>query len=272
MTDQVKTMVKKIELDTSTPLDIETCLVAFNGPEIYYKLLPKFEDIGFLENLYFIAFWVQVGNFEKMMQKAHSIKGSAGYAGASRIWEDWYWIQVWFEKEEYVKMMKHYCSLIEHSAQFRIHWRKKYHLYLKTTYVEQPGHWEVPLPFGWKLERLSEEEFKVHYPEDYLELAIEAEATGKKYIKQSNGEILIQYKAIQEEEESENFNFISIGSDWSPPSAYKSFSKMNLPLDYNPYLASSDESDLENLKFIKESRNMEKSREEQSKTILFCIY
>ena len=50
-------------LDTSTPLDLKGWLQNFGWKEIYFGLLPKFEDNGFLDNMYYLAYWVQVGNF-----------------------------------------------------------------------------------------------------------------------------------------------------------------------------------------------------------------
>lgn len=97
------------------------------------------------------------------------------YAGASRISNDSFWIQVCYEKGELVNMVKHYCSLLEHSAQFRLHWRKYYHKYHKTVYKEEPDHIEIPVPAGWRLERIGDEEFKIHVPENYLEVAEKAE-------------------------------------------------------------------------------------------------
>jgi HPt (histidine-containing phosphotransfer) domain-containing protein len=122
---------------------------------------------------------VLVGDFQKLMDKAHSIKGSAAYAGASRISNDSFWIQVCYEKGEYVNMIKHYCNLLEHSAQFRLHWRKYYHKYHKKVYKEEPEDFEIPVPYGWRLERVGEEEFKLHVPDDYLEIAQKAENANK---------------------------------------------------------------------------------------------
>ena len=125
--------------------------------------------------------------------KTYAVKGSAAYAGASRISDDWYWIQVWFEKAEYVNMMKHYLKLLEHSAQFRVFWRIVYYKYRKESYVQKPEDEDVPMPVGYSLKKVGDFEFKVSYPEEYLELAEEAERRGKKYIKLSNDKIEIIY-------------------------------------------------------------------------------
>jgi hypothetical protein len=51
MNDQVESGVRAYKLDTTTPLDIKTCLKTFNDKAMYFKLLPKFETSGFLDNL-----------------------------------------------------------------------------------------------------------------------------------------------------------------------------------------------------------------------------
>ncbi|CAI2380971.1 unnamed protein product [Moneuplotes crassus] len=234
--------IKKVDLDTKTPVDVAKAVRDLSS-ELYYKMLPEFETNGFLENLFYIAFCVQVGNFEAMMQKAHSIKGSGGYAGASRVCEDCYWIQYSFERRAYVDMMKYYLRLVEHSAQFRIHWRKRYFEHLGTTYVEKPDHCEVPLPFGWSLERVADEEFKVYYPDDYLSLALEAERSGKKYIKKQEDKIHIEYDNLSQE----SLPFPSSRSYDGRSSVYKSFETPILPLHINQNLAPNDVSDLDAL-------------------------
>lgn len=129
-----------------------------------------------------MAHSVQVGNFLKLMEVAHSVKGSSAYAGASRVWEDWYWIQVHFDTNQYILMVKSFVSLLEHWVQFRVHWRKEYWKYKNIAYYEKPENVVVPLPFGWKLDRISDEDFKITPCDDFLELAEEAEISGKRYV------------------------------------------------------------------------------------------
>ena len=186
------------DFDKSTPLDLKQWIQNYGSKEIYFGLLPKFEDNGFLEHMFYLAYWVQVGNFLVMKDKAHAVKGSAAYAGASRISDDWYWIQVWFEKAEYVNMMKHYLKLLEHSAQFRVFWRIVYYKYRKESYVQKPEDEDVPMPVGYSLKKVGDFEFKVSYPEEYLELAEEAERRRKKYIKLPNDKIEIIYLKDEE--------------------------------------------------------------------------
>lgn len=242
----VEQAVRSYNLDLSTPLDLKGWMQTFATEELYFKLLPSFEDNGFMENLYYIAYWVQVGNFYLMKERGHAIKGSAAYAGASRISNDCYWIQVYFEKREYANMMKHYLDLLEHSAQFRIYWRKVYFKYLKKPYDYNPEHAWIPVPAGYSLTKIGEYEFKVSYPEDYLELALEAENRGKKYIIITPG---VTYNVIytnQEEEKEndptiENNLMITAEGECKPidresvrseerKSVYQSFSKSSLDL------------------------------------------
>ena len=144
-----------------------------------------------------------------MKDKAHAVKGSAAYAGASRISNDWYWIQVWFENREYVKMMQHYLELLEHAAQFRVYWRMVYFKHLKQPYLRKPQDEGVPLPAGYALTKVGEFDFKVSHPVDYLELAEEAERRGKRYVKLEGDKAGIIYtKDEQNDIEAMNSNDI----------------------------------------------------------------
>ena len=59
-----------------------------NNEKVVFKFLPKFEQYGFLENLYNMAFSVHVGNFKEIKINAHRIKGGSGYVGATFINRD----------------------------------------------------------------------------------------------------------------------------------------------------------------------------------------
>ena len=71
-----------------------------------------------------------------------------------------------------------------------------------SVFEETPSISEVPLPFGWKMERVSEERFKVTPIEDYLELAEEAERMGKRYVKAAEDKYDIVYENSNFQEES----------------------------------------------------------------------
>ena len=131
MEEKIENGVRVFVMDTSTPLDMKSWLRTFQLKEYYFRLLPNFEDSGLMENLFKIAYWVHVGNFYEIKEKAHAIKGAAAYAGASRVSNDCYWIQVYFEQEKYVKMMEQYLQLIPHWIEFRVYWRKVYYKYMK---------------------------------------------------------------------------------------------------------------------------------------------
>lgn len=199
MEEIIENGVRAYKMDTSTPLDMKSCLRTFQTKEMYFRLLPNFEDSGFLENLYKLAYCVQVGNFVEMKERAHSIKGSAAYAGASRISNEWFWIQVYFEQGKYTKMMEHYVALLPYWAEFRIHWRRVYYKYMKKPYRPKPEHSDIPLPYGYKLIKLPRDKFKVTYPDDYMDLAIDAEKWGKQYIPLGEDKYDIVYENDNEE-------------------------------------------------------------------------
>lgn len=111
-------------------------------------------------------------------------------------------------------MVKHYCNLLEHSAQFRLYWRKYYHKYHKTIYKEEPDHIEIPVPAGWRLERLGEEEFKIHFPDNYLEVAEKAEIASQIKLNQ-NSESFFSAKDKFEDEKSSKSDYLSIKDSFS---------------------------------------------------------
>ena len=164
--------VRAYKLDTSKPLDLKSWLRTFQNKQMYFRLLPSFEDKWMMENLFYIAFAVQVGNFQVMRDKAHSLKGGAAYSGASRISEDWYYIQLYFETKEYVKMMQHYLDLLKNWAEFRIYWRKVYKKKVNKTHENAIEDDEIPLPPGYDLTKINEMEYSLSYPDDYTGMNI----------------------------------------------------------------------------------------------------
>ena len=74
----------------------------------------------------------------------------------------------------------------------------------KEGFKETPEISEVPMPFGWKVQKISDDEYKWTPTEDYLDLAIEAEKEGKRYIKASDDkfEIVYENKINESQEDS----------------------------------------------------------------------
>lgn len=65
MEEIIENGVRAYKMDTTTPLDFKSCMKTFaDNKDMYLRLLPSFEDSGFLQNLYSMAYWVQVGNYK----------------------------------------------------------------------------------------------------------------------------------------------------------------------------------------------------------------
>ena len=60
-------------------------------------------------------------------------------------------------------------------------------------YTVEPEHETVPIPHGYRVVKEAEETFKFIPPDDYLDLALEAEAKGKRYIKHLGDNYSIVY-------------------------------------------------------------------------------
>ena len=274
MNEKMLNGVRSYDMDTSKPLDIDFCLKTYVDKSMFFRLLPKFEESGFLDNLHLLAFWVQVGNFYEFMNKAHSIKGGAAYTGASRICNDWFWIQVHFDRKEYVKMIQVYITLLEHSAQFRVHTRVVMAEFYKTKWVIEPEHETVPLPPGWKIEKIEAEEFKVTPLSDYLDLAEEAEKRGKRYEKyEVDGQPLrwnIFYDNDEENQVSRSLDSFKSITENYVPSEYESFSSDHLQIQYNPLICSDSEiSSLKNASSVEvEIAHKNATPQEESKRLL----
>ena len=120
---------------------MEACMNNFqNNKEMFFRLLPQFEKFGFLDNMNKLAFATQAGDFLEMRNRAHSIKGSAGYVGADKISVDCNWIQVYFEQKKYVKMVEHYQKLLPHAIEFRYYWRDLYFDFKKEKCLNSETH------------------------------------------------------------------------------------------------------------------------------------
>lgn len=118
-----------------------------------------------------------------MKDKAHSLKGGAAYSGASRISQDCYYIQLYYETGKYVKMMEHYIDLLKNSAEFRIYWREVYEKQAKVKEkIPDIDEEEIPIPPNYQLVKIDSKNYKVIYPDDYAELAEDAEKRGKTYL------------------------------------------------------------------------------------------
>ena len=78
--------VKFFDLDTSTPIDVNAAVKNLGGNiDMFYMMLPKFEDMGVNEGVKVINKAVNEKDWLNMKEGAHTIKGSSSYIGASHL-------------------------------------------------------------------------------------------------------------------------------------------------------------------------------------------
>ena len=86
-----------------------------NHPKIFYQMLGKLEDLSLGPALDSLADAVERRDFAKMKSKAHSLKGSSGYIGATNLHYSCNHIQEQYAAGNYERMLEYYPLLIESS-------------------------------------------------------------------------------------------------------------------------------------------------------------
>ena len=83
-----------MDLDISAALDIETASEMLGGlVDILYTMIRKFDTLTLLPQMKLIAEEVTAKNWDRYKFEVHSLKGPAGYIGASRLHYACYYIQ-----------------------------------------------------------------------------------------------------------------------------------------------------------------------------------
>ena len=86
-----------------------------------------------------------------MMTLAHTLKGAAGYIGASRIYYSCHFMNVNFQNGEIQKMLDFYQAVIEAVIEFKGYSRQLVCNYKKETYVKNSEDEVTDIPAGFKL-------------------------------------------------------------------------------------------------------------------------
>ena len=87
-------------------------------------MLGKLEVLSLNPSLEALALAVESHDWKRMKNKAHNLKGAAGYIGASCLHYSCYFIQEHFMNNNYDKMLEYYPLLIESAIEFKIESRK----------------------------------------------------------------------------------------------------------------------------------------------------
>ena len=91
-------MIRVQDLDISRPIDMETPVRNLGSNiQLFYMMLGRLEAMSLQTNMRKIKDAIRVQNYEQMNMAAHTLKGSSGYVGASRIHYACYFIQEAFQ-------------------------------------------------------------------------------------------------------------------------------------------------------------------------------
>jgi HPt (histidine-containing phosphotransfer) domain-containing protein len=91
--DKVKLMIKIQDLDVADPIDMQTPQKFLGGNvELFYMMLGRLEAMSLTSTMKKIKEAMRTGDYEQMNCGAHTLKGSSGYVGASRIHYACYYI------------------------------------------------------------------------------------------------------------------------------------------------------------------------------------
>ena len=109
--------IKIADLKTSTPLDHGTALSSLkDNRNLYFMILGRFKSSSLLPLITQISQAADAQNWARLKEAAHSLKGSSGYAGASHLHYDCYFMQDAFNKKDPELMVRRYNRLIENTA------------------------------------------------------------------------------------------------------------------------------------------------------------
>ena len=123
--NQIQQPIKVLEMDTSTPIDIDVAVNGLGGePQIFYMMLANLESMTLNEIMKKIVEMYDQRNYLEMKNHAHSLKGASGYVGASRLHYVCYFIQEHYVFNRYDKMLEYYPSLVEAAIEFKVYSRQ----------------------------------------------------------------------------------------------------------------------------------------------------
>ena len=87
---------------------------------MFYMLLSKFESMTLSPTLRDIIKHFDQLNYTEVKNLAHTLKGTAGYIGASRLYYQCYYMQLHYCQGEYDIMMRYYPGLVEAAVDFKV--------------------------------------------------------------------------------------------------------------------------------------------------------
>lgn len=120
-----KNAIKFVEMDVTTPIDVQCAINTLGGePNIFYMMLGNLEDMSLNKVMTDMVPQYEAKNYLEIKNLAHSLKGSSGYIGASRLHYVCYFIQEHYVYYRYDKMLEFYPALVEAAIEFKVHSRE----------------------------------------------------------------------------------------------------------------------------------------------------
>ena len=87
---------------------------------MFFKLIVKFEAMTLKPNIFELNTHYDNKDYQHLKDAAHSIKGAAGYIGASRLYYQTYFMQYHYVNQNIEMMLQYYPGIIEAAIEFKI--------------------------------------------------------------------------------------------------------------------------------------------------------
>ena len=142
--------IRLLDLDVTEPVDLHYATASLNN-ELFYDMLEHLTDIGLVTNIEKITHSLQAEDWDGMKQAAHTLKGSSGYVGASKVHYACYYIQDAYNNRNYSGMVHYYPLLVEAAVEYERYSRELIAGVRKRLYDENENPSNIMLADGYHL-------------------------------------------------------------------------------------------------------------------------
>ena len=107
-------------MDITEPVDLHYATASLgNNSKLFYIMLERLADVSIATSIEKLTIALNEEDWDGMKQAAHSLKGSSGYVGASKIHYACYYIQDAYNSSNYNGMVHYYPLLVEAIVEFQ---------------------------------------------------------------------------------------------------------------------------------------------------------
>ena len=114
-------ITKVTKLRTDSPIDKEEAINGLGGDEnMFIIMLQNFSKMSIGSNMSQVKEAYDKKDFDKIKSVAHTLKGACAYVGAGKLHYICYFIQDYWVKKEYDRMLEYYPSLVEAVIELKV--------------------------------------------------------------------------------------------------------------------------------------------------------